>query len=286
MVTRLVEILNKGNEFLINSEFRKDMRFAIRRHLKKKNSELDLPHTPKIAVGHSIDEETLKELNQTMTPLDKKTFLKGILHYENTDFNIYFLIMKSSKEVINTVVGVIKNTVLNNSGHIASVYEFYEIANVYVYTVAQMKGEIGYDDVLNQIKKSILRYNPRLLISLAKRLLIDPTISVTKAKEFLMNTTITNPIETLENQKLEMSQEDLTDVDIVLDSLNLKTDDQLEANKDEFLKQVEDKTGVNLKKKLKILGIGLLIQIAFVSLGLPFGSAASKIFAKFANNNE
>ena len=36
MVTRLVEILNKGNEFLINSEFRKDMRFAIRRHLKKK----------------------------------------------------------------------------------------------------------------------------------------------------------------------------------------------------------------------------------------------------------
>ena len=232
-------ILNIKDEFLTNHEFRKYFRFRIRNNIS------ELPSVPSIAMGPAIDENTIVKLNQLMSTEEKKTFLTNILHFKNIDFNVYYLILNSSDEVRKHITEILTHSVLGMS---TLTVDFYEIANIYLYILANSK-EYTCKDVLQHLKNGMLMYDSTVL---------DHGHNLKLFQDDLFKHNV-------------IKEDVIEDKDNILDILKLKTDEQLEQHKNDFYQQIEEQENqkIKIKKILKIFGISVLCQVVLVACGLP-----------------
>lgn len=240
--SKIALILNLKDDFLINHEFRKYFRSRIRNNLT------ELPSVPSIARGPAIDTNTIIKLNELMGSEEKKTFLTNILDFKNLDFNVYYLILNSSDEVKTYITEILEHSVLGMS---TLNFHFYDIANIYLYILANSQ-TYTCKDVLEHLKSGMLMYNSNVL---------DHAREVKLYYDNLFKQNIIRKEDIIENK------------DDILSILRLKTDEQLEEQKNDFFKQVdeqeqEDKK-LKQKKIFKILGISILCQIALVVWGFP-----------------
>lgn len=251
----IAQILNLKDEFLTNRGFRKYFRSRIRQNLSEPESKLELPSISSIAHGPAIDENTITKLNLILNSEEKKNFLTNILNFKNLDFNVYFLILNSSEEVREYIIEVLTHSVLGMS---TLNLHFYDIANIYLYILANSEN-YTCKDVLEHLKKGMLMYDSKVL---------DAAYDLKHYQEELFKQN--DPIQ---KNVIEVNPFKNSDSDKILNSLKLRTEEQLEQNKNEFYQQVEEqeqeKKTLNQKKILKILGISLLCQMVLVAWGLP-----------------
>ena len=249
----IARILNIKDEFLTNHEFRRYFRSRIRENVS------ELPSVPSIAMGPAIDENTIIKLNQLMSPEEKKNFLTNILHFKNIDFNVYYLILNSSEEVRTYIIEILTYAILDIP--ILNL-NFYDIANIYLYILANTK-EYTCKDVLQHLKNGMLMYDPSILDSAHDLKLVQDNL-------FKQNVIDDNVID--DNVIDDNVIDDKTNI---LDILKLKTDEQLEQHKNNFYQQVEEQEQEQENRKLKqikilkILGISLLCQGVLIACGLP-----------------
>ena len=279
--SRIAQILNIKDEFLTNHEFRRYFRLRIRDNIE------ELPSVPSIAMGPAIDENTIVKLNELMSTEEKRTFLTNVLHFKNIDFNIYYLILNSPDAVRKHIMEILTHSALGMS---TLTFHFYDIANIYLYILANSK-EYTCKDVLQHLKNGMIMYDSSVIeildAALDLKLFEDNLFAGNITQEDSIQEDLTQEDSIQEDSIQEDSikedsikedsiKEDSTqDKDDILDTLKLKTDEQLEQKKNDFFKQIEEQeqeqADKNLKseKIIKILGISLLCQVVLVAFGLP-----------------
>lgn len=237
-MNRISEIINMRDEFIMNYEFRRSFRITIREDLKDLEELQKLPYLKRLSMGPAIDANTMVRLNNLMDFEEKKRFLTDVLNFKNINFNAYYLILNSSYKVREYVTELLAMSAV---GLTLDSFEFYDIANIYLYMLANNESKT-FSDILTPLNNAMRMYN---------------CTKSTPVLNILQNTII----------------KDVTIGSNTLDLLNFKTDEQLEEHKNNFYKQIEEQEQENKKneqnKKLKIIGISLICQAILISLGFP-----------------